>query len=268
MLHALDLIPHAPTFVEGKKYHPDLVRHLQKLGKRYDDAEIGGVLVVSPHFYDEYAFPVNPDDPLEETADWEGFDGLADVARRRWDGLPFLADAMQRAGRNQGVPITLKSGPIDHSIWAPLRWMFPSTVPMPVLPVGLSGLSNGTHLRMGRAIREAVSGAQKPIAILVSSNLTHRPDKIRWDGKRLSPAGMRVDRALLRGLEQGDWSEFADVSEADLDAARPEGGLRLWSLIRGMTSDLDGELLHYSAELGAYGMALVHYEPQRKSRAA
>ena len=258
MWAGLDIIPNSPTFVEGEKYHPEAIQRLQELGKQYE--EIGGVVVVSSNFYDEDVFPVNNADPLEEMRDWQGFAGLAAIDDRHWDGLPFLADSLQRAARLFGVPVGMKSGPIDHSIWSPLRWMFPPQIPMPILPVGVSDLGARTHYRFGQAIRQAVLEAPKPIAILVSSNLTHRTDWLNWRRKNLPREGQAFDAAILEGLEVGDWTKYDKLGAKVKDAARPDEPHCLWALVRGLTMGLQGEIRHYSPELGAFGMAVVHYD--------
>lgn len=258
MWAGLDIIPHSPTFVEGQKYHPKAIEHLQALGRQYE--EIGGVVVVSTHFFEEDFFPVNNSDPLQEFRDWQGFAGLAAIDDRHWDGLPFLADSLQRAARAYGVPVGMKPGPIDHSVWAPLRWMFPPHIPMPVLPVGISDLGARTHYRFGQAIRQAVVEAPKPIAVLVASNLTHRTDWLNWRRKNLPREGQAFDAAVLAGLEEGDWSQYDNLGTKIKSAARPDMANRLWAVVRGLNSGLRGEIRHYSAELGAFGMAVVHYD--------
>ena len=35
----------------------------------------------------------------------------------------------------------------------------------------------------------------------------------------------------------------------------------MWALVRELTSGLKGEVLHYEPAFGAFGMALVHFEP-------
>lgn len=254
----LDIIPHAPTFLDGERYHPEAVRALRTLGEAY--ADVGGVVVVSPHFYDPNAFPVNPGDPLEEASDWKGFPGLPANRMRRWDGLPFLAETLQRCARTRGVPVALRHGFIDHAVWAPLRWMFPSE-PIPVLPVGVSGLGPQNHYRMGQAIRDAVLDAPKPIAVLISTNLTYRPDWVRYDKSELPAAGRAVDAALLHGISSGDWQPLERLDTKLLRDARPEGGVRLWSLIKGLSEGLRGDVRYYGPSLGAFGQALIHFDP-------
>lgn len=256
----LDIIPNAPTFVEGDKYHPETVARLRELGRQYDQDELGGVVVVTPNYSEPDAFPINNGDPLPEDRTWQGFAGLAAVDDRHWDGLPFLADTLQRTARQAGVPVSVKPGAIDHSIWSPLRWMFPPEIPMPLLPVGLSGLSPRAHYRFGQAIRQAVLEAPKPIAVLISSNLTEQTQWLNWKKKNLPREGQAFDAALLAGLQAGDWRKFDSLGDKIIDAARPDRPNGLWALLRGLSQGLQGELRHYSTALGAYGMALVHYE--------
>jgi aromatic ring-opening dioxygenase catalytic subunit (LigB family) len=265
MWAGLDLIPHSPTLIEGEKYHPELIKKLMALGERYQEA--GGVLVISPHFYEENAFPVNPEDPIPETLDWEGFYGFRPRTMRMWDGIPFLAEALRRVAKRFGVPTIIRPGPLDHGIWTPLRWIFPD-FPMPVLPVGVCGMGASVHYQMGRAIRQTVLEVPKPVVVFLSLNLTHRPDWIRWDKKDFPPEGQEVDQAILKALKGGDWTPVEKLTRKTLERATPEGGKNLWALLRGLTEGLKGEVLHYESALGAFGMALVHFEPQVKEMAA
>jgi len=257
MWRGLAIVPHSPTLVEGERYHPELVRALRVLGDRYLDA--GGVIVVSPHYRDEGAFPVNPLDPIQEVVDWEGFAGFEPDKLREWDGIPFLAEALRRTARRLGVPTIFKPQGLDHGIWTPLRWVFPQ-FPMPVLPVGLCDLGPLTHYRMGEVIRETVMEVPKPIVVLISMNLTHRFDWLRWDKKEFPPEGKEVDQAILYALKAGDWSRVDALSKTSLEKAQPEGGKKLWALLKGLSQGLKGEIRHYEPAFGALGMAIVEFK--------
>jgi aromatic ring-opening dioxygenase catalytic subunit (LigB family) len=259
MLQGIDLIPHVSTFVDGEKQHPEAVAELKRLGAAY--AETGGVVAVSPHFYSADSFPINPGDPLEESSEGVGVEDVAAAGQRRWDGLPFLADTLQRAARNRGVPTVLRGGPIDPGIWLPLRWMFPPETAMTVLPVGLSGLGPRNHYRMGLAIRDAAVAAPKPIVVLVSANLTNRPD-LAYKRKTLLPEGRAVDQAILAGLTASDWGAYEGLAKETVEAARPDGGENMLWLLRGLSSGLRGDVRYYGHAHGAYGMALVHFETE------
>lgn len=265
MWRGLDLIPHSPTLVEGERYHPEVVRALRTLGEGYLDS--GGVLVVSPHYSEEGAFPINPLDPIPEVVDWQDFPGFEPQRLKEWDGLPFLAEALRRTARRFGVPTVYKPQGLDHGIWTPLRWIFPQ-FPMPVLPVGVCELGPMSHFRMGLAIRETVMEVPKPIVIFVSLNLTQRLDWLRWDRSEFPPEGQEVDQALLFAMKAGDWSGVDALSHRSLEKARPEGGEKLWALLRGLSQGLRGEVRHYESAFGAVGMAIVHFEPGRKVEAA
>jgi hypothetical protein len=180
-------------------------------------------------------------------------------------GAPFEEKAKQ-ASNVSFVPAAMKTGPIDHGIWAPLRWMFPN-FPMPVLPVGISGLGPRSHHRMGQAIRETAELSPKPIAVLVSANLTYRPDLLRWDRSDLPPEGRVVDQAILTGLQEGDWQAYEELDPRTMKTARPEAGERLLAVLRGLAGSLRGDLRYYGPALGAYGQALVHFEPARREAA-
>lgn len=265
MWSGLDLVPYAPSLADGRRLHPDVVRQLERLGQEY--AEAGGAVVISARMHDEDAFPINAGDPLEEAADWAPALGARPATLRRWDGLPFLADTLQRTARQQGVPVRPVRRPLDHSVWTPLRWLFPPETAMPVLAVGTSGLGPRSHMRFGQAIRNAVQESPKPIAVFIASNLSHRPERLRWEGAELSSEARMVDAALLEALRTGNWSTWDNLRPQLRARWQPDGPTHLWSLVRGLIGDLRGEVRWYGPELGAYGMALVHFNPDQRHAA-
>ena len=137
---------------------------------------------------------------------------------------------------------------------------------MPLLPVGLTDLGPQNHYRFGLALRQAAIEAPKPIAILAATNLTQRRDMYSADRQRLPREGRQFDQALLQAFETGDWSPFERLDPRLRRKARPDQpDERLWSLVRGLSAGLKGEILSYKETAGAWGMAVVHYEPPRQA---
>ncbi|RMF13663.1 MAG: hypothetical protein D6761_10740 [Candidatus Dadabacteria bacterium] len=267
MWTGLDIIPGSPDLVAANERHPDLAAALRELGQRYE--EIGGVILVTPEFYDPGAFPVDGSDPLYEDHSHPGLENVGEVPARHWDGLPFLADTLQRTARQFGVPVALRETLLPVSAWAPLRLMFPTWVPMPLLPVGMTDLGPQNHYRFGLALRQAAIEAPKPIAILVATNLTQRQDMYSLDRQRLPREGRQFDETLLHAFETGNWEEFEQLDPVVRRKARPDQpDGRLWALIRGLSAGLKGDVLSYKETAGAWGMAVVHYEPPRQGSSA
>jgi hypothetical protein len=74
--------------------------------------------------------------------------------------------------------------------------------------------------------------APKPIAVLVSSNLTHRSDWLSAKKKTLPREGQLFDAALLEGLQAGDWRKYDKLGKKIKAAASPELPQALWALLR------------------------------------
>ncbi len=165
MWTSLEIVPWSPDLALGRATAA-LRRQLAEIGARH--VETGGVIVIQPELAERDAYPVVADDPIAE-AEWPPSWGPA-PAPRRWDGLPFLAEFVQRAARHEGVPVTLRRAALAPSLWLPLREIFPPATAMPVLPVGLSGLSAANHRRFGRALRAAADASPKPIAVVVAAH--------------------------------------------------------------------------------------------------
>lgn len=240
MWTALELVSWSPALAaEGGA--AGLRRALREAGARH--AELGGVIALTDDLRDDEAFPVIPDDPIDE-AGWREDWGTAPL-KRRWDGLPFLAEYVQRAGRAEGVPVALRHGPLPPSVWLPLRDVFPPETAMPVLPVGIStALGAAGHRRFGRALRAAAEASPKPIAIFV-------------------PVRSEVDVAapLARAVRRGDPEAWQAVLAT---AAAHPATLALAQVIQGVVT-AGGDPLDVSAD--TRGGAMLRIEPRRREAA-
>lgn len=240
MWTALELVSWRPALA-AKGGAVGLRRALRKAGARH--AELGGVIALTDDLRDDEAFPVIPDDPIDESGwreDWE----IAPL-RRRWDGLLFLAEYVQRAGRAEGVPVALRHGPLPPSVRLPLREVFPPETAMPVLPVGIStALGAAGHRRFGRALRAAAEASLKPIAIFVP---------VRSEVNVAAP----LARAVRRGDPETWQAVFATAPTYPATQA-------LAQVIQGVVT-AGGDPLDIAVD--ARGEALLWIEPRRREAA-
>jgi aromatic ring-opening dioxygenase catalytic subunit (LigB family) len=235
MWTALEIVPWSPDLAHGQATAA-LRRQLAEIGARH--AETGGVIVIQPDLAERDAFPVVADDPIAESG-WQAEWGAAPPARR-WDGLPFLAEFIQRAARREGVPVTLRHAPLAPSLWLPLREIFPTETAMPVLPVGLSGLGAANHRRFGRALRAAADASPKPIAVIVAGHA--------------GPAARGVSWAPLLEAVKSDstaaWQQALDHAVEPVQSA-------LWNVLAGLLAGHGGRVQTRPSVQGLPGAVCV-----------
>ena len=235
MWTALEIVPWSPDLAHGQAAAA-LRRQLAEVGKRH--AETGGAIVIQPNLAERDAFPVIADDPIAESG-WQASWGPA-PAPRRWDGLPFLAEFVQRAARQQGVPVTMRHAALSPSLWLPLREIFPPETAMPVLPVGLSGLGAASHRRLGRALRAAVDASPKPIVVVVAS---HEEPAARGDNWAPLLGAIKSDATTA-------WQTALDQAAGPVQSA-------LWNVLAGLLAGHRGRVQSKPSVQGLPGAVCV-----------
>ena len=235
MWTALEIVPWSPALALDQA-SAALRQQLAEVGARH--AETGGVIVVQPDLAERDAFPVVADDPIAESG-WQAGWGAAPKPRR-WDGLPFLAEFIQRAARHEGVPVTLRHATLSPSLWLPLREIFPLATAMPVLPVGLSGLGAANHRRFGRALRAAADASPKPIAVIVAGHA--------------DPAAGGASWAPLLDAVQSDTTA---AWQSALDQAVEPVRSALWNVLAGLLAGHAGRIQSKPSVQGLPGAICV-----------
>lgn len=246
MWTTLEIVPWSPDLV-GDRATAALRRQLAEVAGRHVDT--GGAIVLQPSLASRDVFPIVADDPIAE-AGWNENWGPA-PAGRRWDGLPFLAEFIQRAARVEGVPVSLRHAPLMPPQWLSLREIFPPETAMPVLPVGLSGLGPASHRRFGRALRAAAEASPKPIAVIVAGHE--------------SPAATGPGWGPLFDALKTDTSE---AWQAALGAVEDPALAALWNVLAGLVAGRVDRLLVRPTVQGLPGAVCVAEAPPAGEQAA
>ena len=225
------------------------------------------LIVTSPHapmFRD--GFHVTTDEQLEGSmarfnAPYERMTAPCDVELaweilRRANGAGILAVGSDRYRDD-----------MDHGTYVPLYFVREalrartgaesSTLPIPIVRIGLSGLSPETHRALGRAIAAAADALGRRVAFVASGDLSH---KLLEEGPYgFAPEGPVFDEQIGKIFESGDLEGLFAFDE-DFCEAAAECGLRSFQIMAGALDGLDFgcKLLSNEGPFGVgYGVAVM-----------
>lgn len=155
-----------------------------------------------------------------------------------------------------GVPPQL-----DHGLLVPLHFLAAAGLRAPVVPVGMSFLPSDDLYRFGKAVQTAAARTGKRVAVLASSDLSHRLTPEAPAGYH--PAGAVFDRELAALLAAGDVMGVLAMDEQMREQAG-ECGYRSIVMLLGA---LDGwaikpEVLSYEGPFGV-GYLVGAFTPVR-----
>jgi AmmeMemoRadiSam system protein A len=250
------LMPHPPILVPSvgkgrEREAASTLEGLDRLCSALKGAKPGRILLLSPHARQARGV-------LAVAAAGQGFGDLgafgAPDVRIRIDGIPeeaqklaeFLAPAVPAAIYCTD-PFSL-----DHASLIPLYFLSRVWGELPpVVVAGPIGLSLPQALRLGTRLAEWDRGGDW--ALLASGDLSHRLSPDAPAG--YSPAGRRLDRAILEALETGDPTRLLEMPPEEIDEAG-ECGLRSVLALLGASSG-PSEVLSYEGPFGVgYAVAL------------
>ena len=148
--------------------------------------------------------------------------------------LYFMREALREAGRGKGADL-----------------------PLPIVRIGLSGLSPAVHRALGHVIADAAEALGRRIAFVASGDLSH---KLLPDGPYgFAPEGPIFDERIGEIFATGDLEGLFQFDEAFCEAAA-ECGLRSFQIMAGALDGLtcECELLSNEGPFGVgYGVAVV-----------
>ena len=123
-------------------------------------------------------------------------------------------------------------------------------LPVPIVRIGLSGLSPEMHRHLGRVIAEAVEALGRRVAFVASGDLSH---KLLPEGPYgFAPEGPVFDQRIGEVFSSGDLEGLFDFDE-DFCEAAAECGLRSFQIMAGALDGLSFDMRLLSNE-GPYGV--------------
>ncbi|MGD9559195.1 MAG: AmmeMemoRadiSam system protein A [Oscillospiraceae bacterium] len=178
-----------------------------------------------------------------------------------------LCNAIAARAEARGLPVyqtTRGAKTLDHGSSIPLWFLQKAGGTLPVVRIGLSGLSPEAHYRVGQCLAEAAG--EKRVAVVASGDLSHR---LKADGPYgFRAEGPQLDKQITAALAGGDFAALLGI-EPQLAEAGAECGLRAFVMMAGALDDraVDARLLSYQDTFGVgYAVATLLPGPPDATR--
>ena len=261
-------VPHPPLIVPsvGRGEEREIsatIASYQEVARRVASHRPDAIMVVSPHaplyrdgfFVSDDAFEEGsmaqfraPQERLRVPVDQE-FAALLRAKLKR-EGIPT-------AGAPRGRAV------MDHAAFVPLYFVS-KELPLeevPIVRIGLSGLSDEDHRRVGQAVAHVTERLGRRVVLVASGDLSH---KLKEDGPYgFAAAGPQFDAQVTEIFETGQLDELFRLDERTCDEAA-ECGLRSFQIMAGALegSAFASQLLSYEGPFGVgYGVATFEVMP-------
>lgn len=145
---------------------------------------------------------------------------------------------------------------LDHGTMVPLYFLNQAGLGhVPIVRIGLSGLGDAAHYRLGQLIQQAADRLGRGVVILASGDLSH---KLKSDGPYgFAAEGPIHDEAIQKIFASADFLALMQLSP-ELREAAAECGDSSFEIMAGALDGLDvrAELLSYEGPFGVgYGIA-------------
>lgn len=270
------VVPHPPLIVPavGRGQEARIQATIDAYGRAAQavvDAQPDCLIVTSPHapmFRD--VFHVTTDSQLEGSmarfnAPHERMTATCDIE---------LAREILKHAQDAGIPAIgsdLYRDDMDHGTYVPLYFVREAVrkfgldasdieagaLSIPIVRIGLSGLSPKMHRALGKVILDAVEALGRRAAFVASGDLSH---KLLPEGPYgFAPEGPVFDQRIGEVFESGDLDGLFDFDEEFCEAAA-ECGLRSFQIMAGALeeADLDVQLLSNEGPFGVgYAVAIL-----------
>ncbi len=224
MLVFAAITPHTPLLLEavGKKERESL-RGTQKafdtLRVALERAAPDTFVILSPHrtiVTDAFAFNLSDHYDI----DFKEFGDLG--TKRRFLPDAAFIDETQRALRKKNQPVTLVSTKkLDYGVGVPLALLATSKNTYRVVPVTPTAMDFKTHFGFGEALGDLVQSTHRRIALIASSNLSHKLSSNSPAG--FSPVGAEFDARVEQALKSKNNTQLITLSPELVKSAEPCG---------------------------------------------
>jgi len=203
-------------------------------------------VVISPHGEVNFdAFTINTNQSY--SASFENFGDFSTRLRFNAD-LGFI-NALK--GKNETkLPIQLVSElKLDHGAAVPLFYLTRKNNKRRIVPITYSMLNYQKHIDFGVALKEAIFGSDKRIAIIASGDLSHRLSFQSPAG--FSPRAKEFDKKLIQLLKKKSVDGVVGLDPELIENAG-ECGLRSFLILLGAIQKMnyEFEVLSYEAPFG------------------
>ena len=256
------IVPHPPLIVPavGRGQEKQVAKTLesyQEAGRRIAALKPDTVIITSPHsiMYSDY-FHISP-----------GKSARGDLGQFRAKDVSFRVDydeefveELERCAERSAVEAgTLgeKDPRLDHGTMVPLHFINEHYTGYKLVRIGLSGLSNTEHYRLGRCIARTAEKLNRRIVFAASGDLSH---KLKEDGPYgFAEEGVRFDEEVTRAMKEGNFLSFMEFTP-DFCEAAAECGLKSFIILAGALDgkSVQADFLSYEGTFGV-GYAVCEF---------
>ncbi len=257
------IVPHPPLLIPevGKGQEKQVSKTLEsyrEVGKRIAALKPDTIIITTPHsiLYSDY-FHISPGKTAK--GDFGKFGAKSVFFQVEYD--EEFVDTLERCAEKDGIEAgTLgeKEPFLDHGTMVPLYFINEFTRDYKLVRIGLSGLSNTDHYRLGKCIARTAQKLNRRIVLVASGDLSH---KLKEDGPYgFESEGVRFDQEITEAMKEGDFLQFMEFSP-DFCEAAAECGLKSFVIMSGALSGktVASELLSYEGTFGV-GYAVCEFK--------
>lgn len=254
------IVPHPPLLIpaiggrDREKVRSTCLA-MEELSRKLADLRPDVLVMISPHTppYRD-AFTVKSDPMLGGS--FASF-GQPQVRISKQNDVE-LVDAMVKVAESEGFPLMAQSAAsshasapgeeLDHGLLVPLFYL-DQAFETPVVCLSISGLSYGSHFRLGGIAREACGAIGRHAVFVASGDLSHR--LIKGAPAGYSPRGEEFDNTIVEIVRDGRFEAINEIPE-DLVEAAGECGFRsihaMWGALN--NGPLTNSVLSYEGPFG------------------
>lgn len=255
------ICPHPPIMVPevGREQAGEVASSqeaMRELSGRLKESGAEVMVMISPHapvFRDAVAINIQP--RLKGSLRQFG----AAAVNFTLENDPALADEIAAQAEGAGIPVvrldenTLRRYQagleLDHGFLVPLSFILRGGVELPFVPVSMGFLPPDRLYAFGAAVQKAAGRLNKKVAVLASSDLSHRLTRDAPAG--YDPRGEEFDREMVALVKKADSEGILRLDEELVERAG-ECGLRPIMMLFGALDGLgvQAEVLSYEGPFG------------------
>ena len=265
------IVPHPPIILpevgRGKeKEIQKTIDAFKEVAYRIAALKPDTIVLTSPHttMYADY-FHISPGETAR--GDLGRFGAPAAKIEAAYDSefVHALAGAAEQVGLSAGTQGE-RDNTLDHATIVPLRFINEQYNDYKLVRIGLSGLPELDHYRLGKCIAQTAEDLNRRVVFVASGDLSH---KLTDDGPYgFDEAGPAFDRDITTAMAQADFLHFLSFDESFSEAAA-ECGLRSFIIMAGALDGqaVDSDFLSYEGTFGVgYGVCAYRVTGDDASR--
>jgi MEMO1 family protein len=257
------IVPHPPIIIpevgkgEEKKVNTT-VSSYREVARRIAELKPDTIVITSPHtiMYSDY-FHISPGKSAKGNFLKFGVKSVSFEVIYDEEFVEYLEVQADREGIEAGT-LGEKDPSLDHGTMVPLYFINEYLTDYKIVRIGLSGLPQTDHYRLGRCIVNTAERLGRRIVFVASGDLSH---KLKEEGPYgFAEEGVRFDREITEAMREGDFMHFLEFSP-DLCESAAECGLRSFVIMAGALSGktVKSDFLSYEGTFGV-GYAVCSYE--------